>query len=120
MSATLRALAIMAAVWSTGCARADSSSAPAEPVALREVQPPEGPSAGGPFATVVGTGFDTHAPVEVMFGDVPAPRAVVIAADRVQVEIPGGVPGSEVTIRVSQPGHGAASLERGFRYRAED
>lgn len=87
-----------------------------EPLAISEVQPPEANAAGGPFATVLGEGFDPHAAVEVRFGEVESPRTAVIGADRLQVEIPPGTAGETVTIVVRQ-GAREATLEDGFRYR---
>lgn len=89
---------------------------PDEPLTIEQVQPPEGSASGGPFATVLGTGFDAHAAVEVRFGDTPSPRTAVIGSTRLQVEIPPGTEGP-VTIRVRQ-GSRSAVLPEGFRYTA--
>jgi len=115
-------LAFMVAVWPTGCAESAESVAPAqptepaEPLTLEQVQPPEGSSNGGPFATVVGAGFDGHTAVEVRFGDNPSPRTAVISGTRLQVEIPPGTEGPvDVTVR---QGTRSATLPAGFRYTA--
>jgi len=112
----------MAAVWATGCSESAETVVPpveaTEPITLAQVQPPEGGSGGGRFATIVGTGFDRHRAVEVSFGDTPSPRTAVITADRVQVEVPPGAEGP-VTVTVRQ-GDRSASLPDGFRYTAAE
>jgi len=109
----------MVAVWPSGCSESAETVVPpqaAEPLAIEQVQPPEGSAAGGPFATVVGSGFDSHAAVEVRFGDTPSPRTAVISESRLQVEIPAGTEGS-VAITIRQ-GTREATLPEGFRYTA--
>lgn len=115
-------LVLMVAVWPSGCSEsaetvvAPSAPQAAEPLAIEQVQPPEGSAAGGPFATVIGSGFDSRAAVEVRFGDTPSPRTAVISETRLQVEIPAGAEGS-VAITIRQ-GTREATLPAGFRYTA--
>jgi hypothetical protein len=66
---------------------------PIDAHALLGVNPAHGPFRGGGLAVLRGNGFSSS--VRVWFGDneVPHERVVANRADRVQVEVPAGVPG---------------------------
>lgn len=84
-----------------GCA-CGNDKAPAPPLVIRDVQPAFGDPMGGKVVQIVGSGFDTHSTVEVMFGNRPA-RAIVVAKDRIQLESPPGKAGEEVEVTVRFP-----------------
>jgi IPT/TIG domain len=66
---------------------------PIDPHALLGVNPAHGPFRGGGLAVLRGNGFSSSA--RVWFGDIEVSHEHVVAtrADRVQVEVPAGVPG---------------------------
>jgi hypothetical protein len=67
---------------------------PSDPDAVFGIEPGHGPFRGGQVAVVRGNGFSSQ--VRVWFGDVevPADQLTATRADRVQVAVPAGVPGS--------------------------
>lgn len=52
-----------------------------------------------------GDGFDTTKKVKVYFGTTPSPRAVVVAKNKIQAEVPPGKDGTSVEIRVEIDGY---------------
>lgn len=106
----------------------DAAPPPAEPVtplapidahALLGIDPAHGPFSGGGLALLRGNGFSSQ--VRVWFGDIEVPhdQVLVTRADRVQVNVPAGAPGS-VSV-VTQNGEDADSrrvLDDGYLYDA--
>lgn len=68
--------------------------APLDAHALLGIEPAHGPFRGGQLAVIRGNGFSSQ--VRVWFGDVevPAEQLTATRADRVQVSVPAGTPGS--------------------------
>lgn len=77
--------------------------APLDPNALFGIEPAHGSFRGGQLALIRGSGFSSE--VRVWFGDVEVPAEQVTAtrADRVQVTVPPGTPGS-VTVSTQNGG----------------
>jgi len=71
---------------------------PLDPNAVFGIEPAHGPFRGGQLAVIRGNGFSSQ--VRVWFGDVevPADQLTATRADRVQVTVPQGVPGSVALI----------------------
>lgn len=67
---------------------------PSDPNAVFGIEPGHGPFRGGQVAVIRGNGFSSQ--VRVWFGDVEVPGAELTAtrADRVQVAVPAGAPGT--------------------------
>jgi hypothetical protein len=67
---------------------------PTDPNAVFGIEPGHGPFRGGQLAVIRGNGFSSQ--VRVWFGniEVPADQLTATRADRVQVAVPAGVPGS--------------------------
>jgi hypothetical protein len=98
------------------------SITPLEPLqryALLGVEPAHGPFTGGKVAVLRGNGFSSE--VRVWFGGVEVPSEQVIAtrADRVQVTVPPGAPGSAtVTTQNGSDAESLRSLDNGYNYDA--
>jgi hypothetical protein len=65
-----------------------------------------------------GDGFDTTKRVKVYFGDIPSPRAVVAAKNKIQAEVPPGKDGTEVAIRVEIAGYDPVVAPMKLKYDA--
>ncbi len=88
---------------------------PPRAVTVGSLEPPNGAPGGAGIVFITGEGFDPRAPVEVMFGDKKAPRAVVLSATRIQAQTPAGVHRQAVPVRVILPG-GASIVAKGTYY----
>jgi IPT/TIG domain-containing protein len=87
--------------------------------AVLGVEPAHGPFQGGQVAVIRGNGFSSQ--VRVWFGDleVPADQVTATRADRVQVVVPAGSPGSvTVTAQNGELEASRASLDAGYHYDA--
>lgn len=90
---------------------------PIDAHAVVGVEPSHGPFRGGQIALVRGNGFSSR--VRVWFGDVEVPAEQVIAtrADRLQVTVPAGAPGSvAITTQNADEGASRRSLTNAYTY----
>lgn len=89
-------------------------------LAVNNVEPERGPSAGGNTVTVVGTGFqnDGAGPNTVTFGGTPVTNIAVVDDRSLTCTVPSGTPETWVDVSVSN-NHGSVTLSEGYRYRAE-
>jgi hypothetical protein len=83
---------------------------------LTDVQPDNATPRGLRAAQIIGENFDTHASVEVWFGQTKATRAAIVSKTKIQVEVPPGADNTEVEVRVVEKGHQPAILPLKFKY----
>ena len=104
-------------ILAVGCGKGDKPQPP--PLVLGELQPDYGMPSGEKLVQITGSGFDTHASVEVLFGTKPA-RAVVVAKDRIQLESPPGKEGEQVEVTVRFPDGRSGTLKQKYRWVTSD
>lgn len=93
--------------------------APIDAHAVLGVEPTHGPFRGGQVALIRGNGFSSRA--RVWFGDteVPAEQVIATRADRIQVTVPPGAPGSvAITTQNADDGSTRRSLAGAYAYDA--
>lgn len=87
-------------------------------LAVNNVAPERGPSAGGNTVTVQGTGFQDNGAgaAAVTFGGSPATNVAVQGDRSLTCTVPQGTPDTWVDVRVSN-NHGSVTLPNGYFYR---
>jgi hypothetical protein len=94
------------------------ADAPRPPIAIDRIEPPWAIPTGGTIAHVRGKNFDPKSRVTVLFGDREAPLAAVLSSDKIQVTVPPGRDGEQVTVRVRFADGRSASAAEVFVFRS--
>jgi hypothetical protein len=103
----------LALLFVLGCSKGDKPTPPQ--LVVTDLQPDNGDPMGQKVVQITGSGFDTHANVEVTFGTKKA-RAIVVAPDRIQLESPAGAEGEEVEVTVKFPDGRSARAPKRYRW----
>src|SRR4051812_40726710 len=103
-------------MMAAGCRDTPPAAKPKAAPTITRLVPAEVTEKGYRLGMIEGEGFDTKQPVKVWFGSTQAARAAVVAKTKVQVEIPPGTDGSEVSVRVEIAGYAPAIAPAKLRY----